>query len=243
MIHAYTLSMAYRPRYLIVCDGSSFHVTWQCHNKDWLLRDDWAKQIYYDLLLKYKDSYGICIHSYQFMENHPHMTGTMAAREAFSGFFRVVNNLFARKVNKRLKRHGQVVMDRFKSKRIQDDTYMLRAMTYGDLNGVRCGRDKKAEDARWSSYAYYAYGHDDPLITPAPSYLTLGETPKERQQAYRGMVGELTQQHKINMSNSCFIGDPDWIKRQYEALQEEMKAIKIHRKKQKELMSAKDPPE
>jgi len=44
--------MAYRPRYTIVCDGCSFHVTWQCHNHEWFLREEWAKQLYYDLLLK-----------------------------------------------------------------------------------------------------------------------------------------------------------------------------------------------
>ncbi|PIQ82325.1 MAG: transposase, partial [Candidatus Omnitrophica bacterium CG11_big_fil_rev_8_21_14_0_20_64_10] len=115
----------------------------------------------------------------------------MKTKEAFSSFFRVVNNLFARKVNSRLKRRGQVVMDRFKSPRIQDDSHMLRTMTYGDLNGVRCGRDKKPDDATWSSYAYYAYGCDDPLITTAPSYETLGKTSEERQRAYRDMVREL----------------------------------------------------
>ena len=217
--------MAYLPRYAIVCDGSSFHVTWQCHNKEWLLKENWAKQFYYDLLLKYKDKYGIQFHSYQLMENHPHLTGTLRALEEFSAFFRVVNNLFARKYNKRMQRKGQVVMDRFKSPRIQDDTYMLRAMTYGDLNGVRCGRDKLPEDARWSSYAYYAHGKEDPLITPAPSYLTLGETEEERRYAYREMVQELMKQDKINISNTCFIGDPDWVKKQYENLMGELENI------------------
>ncbi|MFA4873924.1 MAG: transposase [bacterium] len=106
--------MAYRPRYTIVCDGCSFHVTWQCHNRDWLLREDWAKRLYYGLLLQYKDKYNVQIHSYQLMENHPHLTGTMTSKKGFSDFFRVVNNLFARKYNKRHKRRGQVVMDRFK---------------------------------------------------------------------------------------------------------------------------------
>lgn len=234
--------MAYRPRYTIVCDGCSFHVTWQCHNRDWLLREDWAKQLYYGLLLQYKDKYGVQIHSYQLMENHPHLTGTMTTKENFSAFFRVVNNLFARKYNKRCRRRGQVVMDRFKSPRIQDDTYMLRAMTYGDLNGVRCKRDKQPDDAKWSSYAYYAYGRDDSLITPSPSYLTLGETPKDRQRAYRGMVQELMRQDRINISNTCFIGDSDWVKQQYEILREEMKAIFARKKAIRELSSSLDPP-
>lgn len=217
--------MAYRPRYSIVCDGCSFHVTWQCHNHDWLLKEIWAKRLYYDLLLKYKEQYGVQIHSYQLMENHPHLTGTMRVLEEFSAFFRVVNNLFARKYNQRMKRRGQAVMDRFKSPRIQDDRYMLTAMIYGDLNGVRCGRDERPEDAICSSYAYYAHGKDDPLITPAPSYLALGNTDEERRQAYRSMVHELMEQDRINISNTCFIGDPDWVKVQYEGLMAELRKI------------------
>ena len=210
--------MAYRPRYAIVCDGCSFHVTWQCHNHEWLLAEAWAKGAYYDLLLKYKDRYGVQIHSYHLMENHPHLTGTMEAKEAFSSFFRVVNNLFARIYNRRTNRKGQVVMDRFKSPRIQDDSHMLGVVTYGDMNGVRCGRDEKPEDAAWSSYSYYAYGKADPLITPAPSYLTLGATPEERQRVYCEMVMGLVHQEKINVSNVCFIGNPDWVKAQYDAM-------------------------
>lgn len=226
--------MAYLPRYTVVHDGCSFHLTWRCHNKDWLLRWDWAKELYYNLLLKYKDRYHVQIHSYQFMENHLHLTGTMQSKESFSNFFRVVNNLFARNINKRLNRCGQVVMDRFKSPRIQNDEYMLRSMTYGDLNGVRAGRDKLPEESRWSSYAYYAYGKENPLITPAPSYLALGNTPQERQKAYRDMVAALVLSDRINISNVCFIGDPDWVERRYEELKNQMVLIYARRRVQRE---------
>lgn len=234
--------MAYRPRYSIVYDGCSFHVTWQCHNRKWHLRKEWAKQLYYGLLLQYKNKYGVQFHSYHLMENHPHLTGTMASKEAFSDFFRVVNNLFARKANKRLNRRGQMVMDRFKSPRIQDDAHMLRTMIYGDLNGVRCGRDEGPEDAKWSSYAYYAHGREDPLITPAPSYLALGKTPKERQRAYRAMVRDLMLRGQINISNTCFIGDPDWVKKQYEILRKEMRELKTRRSAMKTVQRSTGPP-
>ena len=176
------------------------------------------------------------------MENHPHLTGTMHSKELFSNFFRVVNNLFARKVNKQLKRRGQIVMDRFKSPRIQDDTHMIRVMTYGDLNGVRAGRDKSPEESKWSSYTYYAYGKEDPLITPAPSYLALGMTAEERQSAYRNMVRELMLQNRINVSNTCFIGDPDWVKKQYEKLKEQMKSVNNIRQGQRKMRINTAPP-
>jgi putative transposase len=211
--------MPYLPRYHIIDDDSYFHVTWQCHNKDWLLRWDWAKQIYYDLLLKYKDKFGITFHSYNFMDNHPHLIGHLRTKDEFSAFFRVVNCQLAKRINRQLKRRGQVVMDRFKSPKIESDEYMHNAMIYSDLNQYRAGKVKHPRHNTWSSYSYYAYGTPDPLITPSPSYLALDNTPEERQLAYRGMVEALiTHPVELNISHTYFIGNPDWVIAKYKEL-------------------------
>jgi len=202
------------PRSAILGDDCYFHVTWQCHNQDWLLAEPWAKQLYYDLLRRYKDRYNVTIYAYCFMDNHPHLCGHLASRELFSDFFRVVNSLFARIYNKRMGRRGQVVMDRFKSPCIQTDTDCLRLMRYLDLNPLRAGKVKHPQDNEWSSYAFYAHGADDPLITAAPSYCGLAETNAERQAAYRSIVAELleTAAHtQQTFSHTPFIGNPEWV--------------------------------
>ncbi len=215
--------MAYHPRCEIIFDGAAFHVTWQCHNQDWLLKWDWAKQIYYDLLVKYKDRYGVQFHAYSFMDNHPHLIGTLADREQFSRLFQTVHSQFARQVNKRLGRRGQVVMDRFKSPRIKSDEHMLTAMAYVDLNSHRAKKVKHPRKYRWSSYAYYAHGKPDKLITPSPSYLALGRTAAQRQQEYRGIVEAMMfQRRRMNISHTPFIGDPDWVLAQYRELCQRM---------------------
>lgn len=216
--------MAYLPRYLIICDDSYFHVTWRCHNKDWLLKWDWAKKLYYDLLLKYKDQHGIEIYSYNFMDNHPHLTGHLKSKEQFSAFFRLINGLFARAVNKQLGRCGQVVMDRFKSPRIETDKHMLTAMTYIDLNPYRAGKVTHPRQNDYSSYQYYAYGKKDPLLTPSPSYLTLGNTDEERQQEYCSMVDALISSKETkNISTVHFIGNPEWVIKMSGELRAKMK--------------------
>lgn len=215
--------MAYLPRYEVISDDAYFHVTWQCHNKDWLLEHNWAKQAYYDLLLKYKDKYGVEIYSYKFMNNHPHLVGHLHQKEDFSAFFRVVNSQFARIVNKRMNRRGQVVMDRFKSPLIESDEQMLTVMAYVDLNLHRVGKIKNLEEDDWSSYQYYANGADDPLITPSPSYLALGKTALTRQNEYRAIVNALMEHRRlINISHTYFIGDPDWVTIKYRELCEKL---------------------
>lgn len=173
---------------------------------------DWTKKLYYELLLKYKTKYGIDIYAYNLMDNHPHLAGHLRTKEEFSSFFRVINCLFAKAVNKHLKRRGQVVMDRFKSPRIETDKYLLNAMVYIDLNQYRAKKVDHPDENEWSSYKYYAYGKEDPLITPSPSYLELGDTPNERQEIYRGMVEELLESKKeMNISHTYFIGNPEWV--------------------------------
>ncbi len=213
------------PRHTIIEDGSTFHACWRCHNKEWLLEDDWSKDVYYKLLLKYKNRYGISIYSYCFMSNHPHITGRVAIRENLSHFFRIVNAMFARTYNKRHKRFGQVVMDRFKSPRIETDDALLRVMIYNDLNPVRAKMVPNPKDYRWSSYHYYAFGKEDPLVTPAPSYVTMGNDSLSRQTNYRKMIDEIiameiaTGRIKLERySHRYYIGNPDWVQERHQEL-------------------------
>jgi len=180
--------MAYKSRTDVLEDGAFFHIMWQCHNKDWLLKEDWSKKLYYDLLLKYRDKYEIVYYGYHFMENHIHLAGQLHRLELFSNYFRLVNNLFARNINKRLGRRGQAVMDRFLSPSIKDDKHMLAVLAYIDSNGVRSGRDGRPEESKWSSYHHYANGRKDSLVKTAPTYFLLGSTQAKRQMEYRQLV-------------------------------------------------------
>jgi len=235
------LHMARTPRHFIVQDSSLFHVTWKCHNNSWLLKERWAKQLFYDLLLKYKFDYRIIFFSYMFMDNHIHLSGQIPTLEEFSAFFRVVNSMFAREVNRRLKRCGQVVRDRFRSPQIQNEGELLHTMVYHDLNEVRCGKANDPRTAKFSSYAHYAFGKKDPLITEPELYKNLGKTPKERQAAYRERVLEIlvAAPRKRNgmYTDKLFIGDPIWVEQKYE----ELKSLRIVLKKYKKIRSHSPP--
>jgi len=211
------------PRAAILEDDSTFHVTWQCHDQSWLLAKRWAKELYYQLLLKYKEQYGVLIYSYCFMDNHIHLSGKLTDLASFSDFFRVVNACFARGYNKEMKRRGQVVMDRFKSPSIQTDRDLLKVMLYIDLNPKRAHKVSHPQDNEYSSYAYYAHGQADPLITPAPSYLALATTTERRQRVYQALVEEILKndwKEKKPYSSVYFIGNPDWVIRKNRQIKE-----------------------
>ena len=223
------------PRYLVLTNKSLFHVTWQCHNREFHLQHDWAKKKYYDLLLKYKDKYHIKIFSYCFMSNHPHITGYVDDKKNLSDFFRIVNALFARFYNKIMNRRGQLVMDRFKSPVIETQPDLLKVMYYIDLNPKRARMVKHPKEYAWTSFHHYAYGKNDPLVTHPDCYLNLGESATERQNTYLSMIEEILKndwKEKKKYSSECFIGNPEWVTMRYIQLRQNIRERQHFKKMQ-----------
>lgn len=110
-------------------------------------------------------------------------------------------------------------------------------MTYIDLNPVRAKIVKHPGKFKWTSFHFYAYGKKDPLIDPAPAYLKLGRTPKERQQRYREHIEKyLTDEGlgKRNYSCICAIGNPEWVLPRQEAIRS---YFRLYRERRREAMS------
>lgn len=238
--------MAYLARKDFFDDGSTFHITWQCHNESWFLKGDDQKQLYYDLMLKFKDRYGVIIYSYCLMSNHIHITGLATTRDGVSCFMRTVNSQFARKFNRSKKRRGQVIMDRFASPVIETDEDLLKVMVYFDLNPNRARIVSDPRQYKWCSYRYYAYGEHDPLITPSPSYLILRRTNRDRKRLYRKMVAAVIKEDKAksrNYSNTYCIGDPDCVKKRYEQIKEIRRAKRAaYLARQRKFLNGTSPP-
>lgn len=210
------------PRYQMIGDHDFFHVTWRCHSRHPLLQDDVVKQKFYDLLLKYKDRYEVTIYNYAFMSNHIHLVGRLKGKESFSTFFKVVNSLIARFINRRNPyRDGQVVKDRFHSKCIQSEGYLWNAIRYLDLNPCRADMVSHPREHRFTSYHYYAYGKTDKLVTPFPGYLEMGKTAILRQKHYRRAIEAVIKTPKSIPEwdeRAHFIGGKRWMSNRETAL-------------------------
>lgn len=58
-------------------------------------------------------------------------------------------------------------------------------LRYIEMNPVRANMVNHPGDYKWSSYHANAYGEVDRLIEPHPIYLQLGDSPEQRNLAYR----------------------------------------------------------
>ncbi len=227
--------MATVPRKYIIPKASLFEVTWTCHNDTPFFISDVYKSFYYNALLRYKKKYHIQIYSYCFGGKSPYLTGYCNTQSELSNFFRDVNSGFAKFLNKQLGRKGQVVMDRFKSPKIQTFEILTQVMLAHDIRPLEEGLIENLEDFEWSSYRHYAYGIHDPLVTEPRCYKNLGKTPLDRQKAYRQLVCEILA-HDIQDPKKfkCWvysIGDPLWVIKRSHEIREKMKNIQRHKQK------------
>jgi len=201
---------------MLVEADSTNHCTWRSHGHAMVLDSDQARGLFLELLWKYKDKYGVEVHSYCLMGTHPHvMCRSRQGQAAFSAFWKVVNWGFARWFNRRTGGRGQVVMDRMRSPRVQDGRHQLAVMRYGDLNPVRAGLASSAGKWKWSSHRHYAYGEKNELITDAPEYLGLGTTAPQRRKAYLHLFARSraagAMRRRPDLVEHPFIGDEPWV--------------------------------
>lgn len=216
--------MAYHSRKNLLENGCMFHVTWQCHNKSFFLKGDFEKQFYYDRLLKYKNRYGVDIYSYCLMSNHVHIVGRCEEVKRLSGFMHRVNSEFSKMINKKLKRTGQVIRDRYKSPMIEDTSHLFIVTSYVELNAFRAKMVVHPKEYKWCSYNYYAFGKENKLVTESPFFHELGGCAEDRRKNYIDMMDVLIEAEggvkKENYSVVYYIGTPAWVKDKHNRLKQ-----------------------
>jgi putative transposase len=214
-----TPALARIPRHHLVEPNSTNHCTWRSHNHSLVFDSDEARQKFLDLLARYKALHGVLVHAYCLMGTHPHVVCTSSrGQPAFSAFWKVVNQCFARWSNKRRAARGQVVMQRMRSPQIRGDgKHLLTVMRYGDLNPVRAKLVRSAKDWRWSSHRHYAFGEANPLLDVPDDYLALGRSEAARRLAYQRLFARALVAHLVvrrpDIVDALFIGPARWVAR------------------------------
>jgi putative transposase len=127
------------------------------------------------------------LHAYCLMGNHVHLLLTAREVDGCARLMKSIAQLYTQYVNRTYRRCGHLWEGRFKSCLVQSENYVLACYRYVELNPVRAGLVRRADEYPWSSYSANAKGEDSPLISAHEEYLRLGKTPAERQSAYRDL--------------------------------------------------------
>jgi putative transposase len=163
------------------------HLVQRGHNGEPCFLDAADRADYLTRLLVESSRRGVSIHAYVLMENHIHLLATAFRSEGISRMFQAVNATYGQAFNHRHARCGTLWGGRHFGCPIESDAYLWRCHRYIELNPVRAGLTSAPEAFKWSSHRSNAFGHPDPLVTPHPEYLSLGDDDEQRSRAYRQM--------------------------------------------------------
>lgn len=121
--------------------------------KDIFLDDEDRERFLYTIREKNKEKkwhmYAYCL-----MGNHVHLL-INEGTDTISGIMQRINISYAYYFNKKYKRVGHLLQDRYRSENIEDDSYLIAAMRYIHNNPVKSGMVESALQYRWSSFKFY----------------------------------------------------------------------------------------
>jgi putative transposase len=177
--------MARLPR--LAAAGYPHHLIQRGNNRMVIFRAAEDRQHYLAWLHELARDLQVAVHAYVLMPNHVHLLATPTAADALSRMMQALGRRYVRWFNDRNGRSGTLWEGRFRSAVIDSDRYLLTCSRYIELNPVRAGLVADPADYPWSSYRHHVGAQIDPLITDHAVFWSLGNTPFERQSAYRGL--------------------------------------------------------
>jgi len=166
------------------------HIISRGNNKRKIFRYKQDKKRYYLYLknLKQKEKINIC--HYCLMSNHVHLLVEVWQESNLSMFMKRINLKYVYYYRRKYTYCGHLWQDRFQSKIINNEPYLMQCGKYIELNPVRACIVSSPENYPFSSYHYYGFGQEDSLITTNPLYKDLSPQQEKRQHIYRNLVTE-----------------------------------------------------
>jgi putative transposase len=177
--------MARQPRQAVA--GLPYHVIQRGHNRQPVFIDDHDRRHYLDILAEAAQASGLAVHAYVLMDNHVHLVATPETDASLPSAMQALGRRYVRGFNRRHRRTGTLWEGRYRSGVIEADRYLLACLRYIDLNPVRAGMVAEPRDWSWSSHRHYVGLAVDPLLHIHPTLWGLGNTPFERESAYRSL--------------------------------------------------------
>lgn len=134
---------------------SVYHIMVRSISDTPLYRNNSDKEKYLYLIKKYKGIHLFKVYGYCIMDTHAHMIIDTSGAD-ISKVMHSINQCYAQYFNRKYKRHGHVFQDRFKSKIIYDDRYLITLSSYihNNPSDIRKYKDR-IEYFKYSSLGIY----------------------------------------------------------------------------------------
>lgn len=199
--------MARLPR--LILPGQPHHVILRGNNRQAIFYSDLDRQQMLAMLAEVSTQYSVAIHAYVLMDNHFHLLLTPPAADALSRMMQALGRRYVGWFNARHQRSGTLWEGRFRAGLIEGERHLLACMRYIELNPVRAGLCAEPAQWPWSSAAHHLGVTRQPLITEHGQYWSLGNTPFEREHAYREFLAQgVPSQEQFQYTEAVLRGRP-----------------------------------
>lgn len=150
---------------------SIYHVMSKSISEVNLFKDDDDKLEYITKIKKYQQVYKFRVYAYCLMDTHVHLIIDANGAD-ISSIMKSINFTYAQYFNKRHNRHGHLFQDRFKSKIIDNDKYLMVCSAYIHNNPTNITQFENCpEDYRFSSISVYLKKNKDPYELVDDSFI------------------------------------------------------------------------
>jgi putative transposase len=168
----------------IISPEHTYHVTHRGNDRQAIFHEASDYHLYLDLLAQAQRKYPFDLFHYALMPNHVHLIMRSRTRSTISPIMQMVAQKYARKYNANYGKTGHLWGDRYFSKHVENDEYLLTAGIYVELNPVRANIVEHPSSYRWSSHSFYADGKKETLLTPSPAFLGIHRAAEHRRKTY-----------------------------------------------------------
>lgn len=179
--------------------NSKFHIMVRSLKELDLFKENEDKIKYLSLIKKYQLKYGFKVYAYCLMNNHGHLIVDSNGAD-ISRIMHGINLSYARYFNRKYDRYGPVFQDRFKSKIVHDEKYMITLSAYIHNNPKDIvGYENNVKEYPFSSLKEYLNQSDSfGILTRSFLMKLLGTKNEETQKWYMSLV-EKSIDEKIEM--------------------------------------------
>ena len=135
----------------VTLENGCYHIITRGNQKQSVFQATEDYQRYLYLLSKYKRKFGFKLYCFCLMPNHVHLLIQVSDPNVLNKIMRGLNLSYTLYFNFRYKKVGHLWQDRYKSRIIQQDAYLLECINYIEANPVRASLAGEIEEYPWSS--------------------------------------------------------------------------------------------
>lgn len=158
----------------LVVPALPHHITQRGGRRQRVFFDDSDYLAYLDLIREARAAAGVEIWAYCLMPNHVHIIAIPEREDSLARLLRVAHHRYALRVNAAHGWRGHLWQERFHSF-VMDESHLLAAVRYVELNPVRAGLCERAVDWQWSSVHSYLGSRQDGIVNTRPMRELVGD--------------------------------------------------------------------